>query len=261
MKSQLLFSITAEHRYFSDGICNALLIRPDADCIKLLRKYDLQYRHTDEGKVLVYSVGTQSDKALKDPDALFNFSICATDPAFDTYTRQAPGWPDKIYHFTNNAKAGWVSGSLLQSVSDKRPDQKQDGKLRGLISIYGDDLQGSRFTCSFDAAACIWKYYLLADKPAANQPVNYFVSGADTGFETIAGSSDEVSAALMNAFPDAAVALCVSTGEIRYHEMGVKSIQLLRNNTVVVSHLPNPGLKDNGTRIINVRTRQPDSGG
>ncbi|MBE7170251.1 MAG: hypothetical protein INR73_06660 [Williamsia sp.] len=259
MKPQLLFSVTVQHSYFSNGKCNALSVEPTPDCTRLLRKTGLLYKQTHEADGLVWPADIQDGPVWKDTDTAFDFYICANDPDFAAYTQQPQKWPDEIYFFSNKLPSGDMSDTLYRSsVPNPSVQDRTTGKrLVGLLAIYNRGLAGTRFLLPFDAAGCIWKYYLLMDKPAENPPAAYSISSSVASFQAVAGLPDGVAKSLMDLFPDARVSLYVSASEIQFQEKGVKNVQLMNNDAVLLPHLPNPGLGDNGIKIINMRTWQP----
>ncbi len=254
MNIKPLFSIIIEHQYFSNKNCCDLSIKPTPGCLTLLKKYHLLYRSSGDGSIVILSVDNEVSDLLKSipTNPGFTFFIVMNDPGFVHYTRPPDIKAGEILYYSNSEKGSDSPGELYQS-SIKFSGDEWPGtvKLYGLVTIFNNEFFTDRFIVPFKAAGSIWKYYLVTNTNAGN----LIIDGSKAGitFEKKTEASDNVLKAVTSSFATAGTSVYVSAGEVPFQDKGIKNIRLVNadSNTVLISHLPNPGLKENGIKIIN----------
>jgi hypothetical protein len=256
MKYQKLFDIAFNHAYYNGGQCYDLLIEPANDCTRLLNNYKLIFNNKDRSSVSVYQPVDEKGKGTLQPgdDVSFNFLVFLDTPDFISYTRLPGKQPGEVLLFSNVGVNDQSSVKLLPSTIAKPAVGLSNGRhLFALIRIVYTKPFPGNFVLEFEANEVMWKYYVVMGSNAKKLSVDG--SAAAISFREAKAaktSSDGVYKAIANNFPGATISLYESEIAVPFRQAGRKNIRLINSDkNILIDHLPNPGLKENGIKIIN----------
>ena len=205
MKSYLpLFSVQAEHTFFTGGWCKGLDFRPTPKTAAVFNKADLLMKNAPYGIRIYYNRNnTDAFKLyLSDPDEPLcpAFKVYARDPSFKNYANHRDPGGESVLYFDNEITKRDDNGGLrlheAQYVSDDDFELLNSPRLAEIIDS-GDrivkpefivsirlkeeeimrskdpsDIPFQKYCLTFKARETIWKYYLMG---SLNQMDSYIV--------------------------------------------------------------------------------------
>lgn len=211
---QTLLSISVEHSYNLDGICNCLSFLPTQKTQSLLLNAGLLCKQTTDGIQIIYDKASMEALELYVQDQQeplsFDFKVYSQDPDFRGYTEPGIAVTDSVLYFDNRAVSG--SGkqnlSVAKNVSDKDFKKMDTLELMDVISpkdrlltpefvvrIFASNNKGQLlkqwlepeptvYSIRFDSRQRYWKYYLLGKLVSKNKTNNaFYVVDPDKQFE------------------------------------------------------------------------------
>jgi len=282
-----LFTITCVHQYFGGSQCNDLQIEPTAECNTLLKNYRLMFKQVD---ACIYSILIQQpDSTIKIPflSSALTFYIFITSDEFYNYTKypavNKSFTADVSTTNTTNVKVHsdstlWFTGvnSNVDSssfvVTEKKkpsPFSLQNRKLFGVISI-APPSRFCNYILTLEAIGAKWRYYIIADKSVKNVEVKEKVKDQSAASERIVFKNitntmknNAIYQAVKASFPDAGVFINESNKEILSVRRPGRIVQLWNvtdknRQVLLMDNLPLPSCRDNGQKIIYVRSKNND---
>ena len=257
MKFSRLFNIEIRHEYYDNGLCPDLQVAPTPACAALLSRCKMMFA-ADPSTPGVIAQLNELDKLQSTPpsSAVFEFYLLLRNPDFITYTSPLPNTTNDAFLYTNRDSKSKSSITLLTSSIPKPQPSYVNGKpVFGLIRIVPDAAFPVTYTLGFKAANLKWRYYLIAGNNLANLSIDGTTANIKF-IKTNAGGKpvgDKIYDAISSNYPDAGLSIFETEKEVSLRQVGRKNIQLINtsNSVVLVPHLPNPALKENGIKIIN----------
>lgn len=164
----LLFSITIEHSYYVDGICQDLMYIPSSATQNLMNKYTLYLQKTPEG----FSFYTSTDQQIKDflnylettdSETSFSFDVTSTDPFFTVFTE----YPiNEVGIFSFNSSDTSKEGDV--TILNRKFISSPMATVSFTITIGYDAIIRFResgnnpdYNIKFDARKTQWRYYII----------------------------------------------------------------------------------------------------
>ncbi|GGG31409.1 hypothetical protein GCM10011344_35440 [Dokdonia pacifica] len=164
----LLFSITIEHTYYADGICQDLVYMPSLATQRLMNKYGLLLQKTPLG----FSFYATTDQTIKDfldyltttdNETSFTFDVTSLDPYFTVFTSY-PISKTGIFSFNSSE----VSSEGEVSVLNAKFTPVNTATISFSITIGYDAIIRFResgnnpdYKIKFDAQKTQWRYYII----------------------------------------------------------------------------------------------------
>jgi len=251
-------SLTIRHEYFDQGPAPDISIIPGEQCRKRLKHFGLLAK-TDAWGLTIFKANSPQTgvfATMPSADIAFDFLVFMNDSQFYHYTTLAAKKNDEIYLFTNQNANKKNTATLLSSVvSAAEVSDTIDRPLLGIIRLRLNYRLPATLTLKFLARSLKWSYYIVTGASRAGLVVDGKLSGIlFSKKESAETSADAIVTALTNNYPVAKVSSFESDKAIAFNSQGRKNIQLKNGstNSVIIKHLPNPSLYDNGIQIINL---------
>jgi len=243
-----------QHEYFSGGVDAGLSIRPSDECVQRLKNFGLLVKTSADGLTIFKS---QSADTIPAPvDMAFDFLVFSTDNRFYQYTALADKKNDEVYLFSNQTADNKSTAKLVTSVVPGVSFGANPGQpLLGVIRLLFNSRAPVQLTLNFSARSVKWRYYVVAGPSQANLVVDGTLSGVSFSRKgSVKKMPDSIISALTGNYPVATVSSFESDKAIALNSQGRKNIQLKNelSNMIIIKHLPNPALHDNGVQIINL---------
>lgn len=251
------FRIEIDHQYFLSGGVADLTIVPNEHTLRFLKGQHFICAGTTNGvKVLIPINENGSTKPIFCADDVLIFNIFPTTSTFGLFTDLSDLSKGEIFRFTNE-KLPEATSELVSSIS------VDNGSLNGFritakVEIHPTDalLSGTNlvpYKVIFKARLVPWKYYLVSDKETTDLAVkdlgNQFVfNHVNINDDT----SDQIGMSLRLNYPEANLLLFESDTPLVCSNQVLKNLQLLRDNEVIIKHLPNPDIGDEAIKIIKI---------
>lgn len=257
MNFSRFFNIEIRHEYYDNGLCSDLQAKPTPACAALLSRCKMLFDANPSTPGVIAQLNDKGQLQSPPPaNAVFEFFLLLRNTEFVTYTNPLPKSTSEAFLFTNRDAQSKPLTTLLGSLIPKPQPSYVDGKpVFGMIRITPDPTFPLTYSLGFKAANLKWRYYVIANGNLANLSIDgtsseiKFIKAKFTGKPV----GDMIYDAISNNYPDAGLSIFESEKEVSLRQAGRKNIQLINtsNNVVLVPHLPNPSLKENGVKIIN----------
>ncbi|RLJ79431.1 hypothetical protein [Pedobacter alluvionis] len=251
-------SLAIQHEYFDSGPVPGISISPTEQCKKQLKKFGLLVK-TDTGGLGIFKANSPDTgvyATMPSSEVAFDFLFFIADNQFYHYTALSAKKNDEIYLFSNqNANKKNTTTLVSSVVSATELGDITDGPLLGIIRLRLNFRLPAKLRLMFPAPSLKWNYYVITGPLRASLVVDGKLSGIlFSKKENTESQSDAIVKALTNNYPKAKVASFKSDKVIALSNQGRKNIQLKNEltNSVIIKHLPNPSLHDNGIQIINL---------
>lgn len=271
-----LFSMSITHTYYTGGVCPDFSLEPTPRCRELLKDHRILLKNKTDGLQLLLPVTQGNIPFIGITDVTkFSFYMKLRETAFDSYTDltifPAPD-TNEMYGFNNQSVR---SGELLYEPV-KRPDADlpvNTASVFAIIDIYVDQISAdlgnpSRYTIDFTAKKITWNYYFITNKYHQKDLAVEMDDNTITFSEDKDVNSDSIGRELLETYPDNEIYLFRSDTEVSYQQQGRKNIVLNvyervndPNPDIPIEHLPNPGLYDNGVKVLRVTINESPGGG
>lgn len=260
MRYQEFFRIEIDHQYFMPGEWVELVIVPDQSTHRLLKGQRFIIKEMLNGiRVLVPVNEDDSVVPGLQTDDLFTFKIFPTSNTFHSFTEVPDLAEGEILSFTN-------SGLSEEDTQLASSAANGSGVLHGYpvvanVTIQVSDvlLDGSNvptdpeYKIVFNSKAEKWRYYFVSDPETTDfsiQDINAELIFNSVDIQNITG--DKIVSSLRSNFPDANLFLFESEAPVAFRSQAINKLQLIRNEDVIINHLPNPDIKDINFKIIKV---------
>ncbi|GGH06778.1 hypothetical protein [Mucilaginibacter phyllosphaerae] len=251
MAFEKVISVDVLHNYFDDAAVPGLYFKPTMECERMLRNYRLLLKNNNQ-----FSILRNSDDAIPEfkPNAglSFDFFIYTPDNTFFKYTGLAAKGADELYVYSNQADAAVLSQSVVPKAQFNHASHPN---FLGVLQLYFSFSGARSLQLKFQTKKLKWKYYILSGTTLTEPVVEGSLCGITFKKQTVKQTAaDAVSRKLSVGFPDALISVFESSEEIPLNNAGKKNIRLKNNSDsrIMISHLPNPGLNENGVKIINL---------
>lgn len=258
MRYKEFFQIAIDHQYFPDGLTNLILL-PDENTVKFLERRSFVIRRTAQGLQVLVQVDEDGNMLpTTSPDEVLAFNVFPTCGDFREFTDLPTVGDDKVLLFTNAGLTG-------DTTELKVGETTAGGVFNGFPTIakiqihltevsFGTSDFGPVYQTVFKSKSVKWKYYFVSNPESAGFVVEdrgkrMLFSEIDIGGDT----ADQIATSLKLNFPDAGLIAFESNSPITYSKKAIKNIQLLQNSNVIIKHLPNPDVGDNGIQIIKIK--------
>jgi hypothetical protein len=250
-------TLTIRHEYFNQAYAPGLVLRPSEGCSRLLKKFNMLAK-ANAGGLTIFKASTPAvPNVVNTPsaDIAFDFLIFTADSEFYQYTALGDKKNDEVYLFSNQKTNKNITELAKSIVSAVDPGEHTDKPLLGIIRLRLNYKDAVELTLSFDARSVKWRYYVLASPTRSSLVVDGKLCGvAFSRKESVTTSADAVVEALTTNYPVAKISFFESDKAVAFNNEGRKNIQLKNelSNAVIIKHLPNPPLHNNGIQIINL---------
>lgn len=260
MRYKEFFRIEMDHEYFLPGEWVELVIVPDPSTHSFLKGRRFIVKDMVNG-IRVFIPVDEGDSALPElqADDLFTFHIFPTSNTFYFITDMSGLAEGEVFSFTN---AGLSEGDtqLTSSVANGS-GLRQGFPLVAEVTIQtGNVLLDNehvpttpKYNLVFNSRSVTWKYYFVSE------PETISLSVQDVNAQLVFNqvelqdeSEDTIISSLRSNFPNANLFLFESEAPIAFRSQAIKRLQLLRNESVIINHLPNPDIKNMDFKIIKV---------
>ncbi|WP_281987740.1 hypothetical protein [Aquimarina aggregata] len=257
MKYNEFFQITIDHQYFSDAQMDLVLI-PEEQTLQFLRKQHFVVKHTSKGLKVLIPLDEKENRlpVIKEDDTL-SFNVFPTTSGFDEITDTSMIDNDSILFFTNK---GLKNDSKELVVSGTTANMRKNGfpviaKIKIELSRVNFDLdkEPTLYQVIFKPKTVKWKYYILSGIATTKLEIKDRDAQLTFGkLENLNDIPDKIATALSLNFPNKQLFVFESSKAIHYSDTARKNIQLFQNENMIIKHLPNPDISDNGIQIIKI---------
>ena len=236
-----------------------MVLIPEKQTLKLLRGQHFLEKKTAGGIKVLIPVDQESNALpIINPDDVFAFNVFPTSGIFSEFTDISTVSNDKILRFSNE---GLGTDTLELAVSEAT----KEGMFNGFPAIAKIEIQLSEVSSGLDGLPPVyqavfksksvrWRYYFVSSTGTTNLTIEQRDEQLIFNeLEIQNDTSDKIAASLRLNFPDTQLVVFESSASIAYSNRAIKNIQLLRNGDVVIQHLPNPDVGDDGIQIIKVK--------
>ncbi len=257
MKYKEFFQIAIDHPYFSDDQVD-LVLMPEESTLQFLRKQHFVVKNTAKGLKVLTPVDTEGNKlAVIKPEDALSFNVFPTTGNLDEITDTSMADNGKILFFTNK---GLKNDSEELVVSKTTGDRILNGftaiaKIKIELSKVNFDLDKVPpiYQVVFKPKSVKWKYYILSG--TATTKLEIKDRGEQLIFRELINQDDTpdtITTSLRLNFPDKQLFVFESSIAIDYSKRALKNIQLFQNENMIIKHLSNPDIGDNGIQIIKI---------
>ncbi|WP_130734440.1 hypothetical protein [Flavobacterium sp. J27] len=256
MRYSVCFQIEIVHPYFSDNVSD-LIILPDAETALLLSSRRFIIKKTANG-IMILKVVNESvltDAVLK--DSVFVFTIFPTSHTVREFTDTSMVEMGNMLLFSNEELS---KGDLeLTKLETRQKGYYQNFPALARVEIKGEEiisqLNGSplMYKVIFQSKAIKWKYYFVSQSEATDLTITSreeqlkFIQ-----LEIKEDFSDKIVQSLRLNFKETQIIVFESNHNIPYSKTPIKNINLKQNGLILINHLPNPAVQDNGIQIIQI---------
>ena len=253
------FLIEVSHPYYSKNPPGVALI-PQEKTLNFLRKQHFLLKKTYSGVKVLIPLNEKGVFPIIDKNDVLTFDVFPTSKIFREVTDISSLADDEIFLFSGNSE-----DTAVQELSRTNTKTNGGDVLCGFPVIARIEIQLSKvdkdsigeaptFRASFLNKSIQWKYYFLAnpdDLGFAVEDRNHNLLFNQLALEE--ETSDQIATSLKSIFTDAKLAVFESSTAIELREQPLKNIQLLQSANILIKHLPNPRVNDNGIQIIQIR--------
>ncbi|MEP5340747.1 MAG: hypothetical protein ABJL44_00105 [Algibacter sp.] len=252
MKYKEFFQIAINHQYFSDDRMDLMLI-PEANTLQFLRKQHFIVKNTPKGLKVLIPVDIEGDQLpiIEARDTL-RFNVASTTDNFDDIT----DINKEISFFTNE---GLENNSEELVVSKPTEGDILNGFTIAKVKIklsevnFGSAKVPPEYQLIFKSKSVKWKYYIVSNTETTKLEIKD--RGEQLTFSELKNQDDKpdkIARSLRLNFPDKRLFVFESSTAINYSNKILKNIQLLKNENIIIKHLSNPSISDNGIQIIKI---------
>lgn len=245
------FRIGVVHPYYEDGPVDLVLV-PQKETLKRLKGQRLLLKKTKKGiKVLI----PVNEEGVVIPiiaaNDSFAFDVFPTADDFKEFTRH-PEDERHLLFFTNE---GLEEGEQALKTSEAAGG----GVLNGFpavakVAIKAGEIDpddAPAYQVVFEPKSAKWRYYFIANPGTDDFVIEDRNNGLSFHEVTIESTTtDRVATSLKLNYPDTRLVVFESGTSITHRIGAIKNIQLIQNGNVLIRHLPNPEVREDGIRIL-----------
>lgn len=254
-----IISLRIEQEYYNSGHARNLRFSPSPQTQKLIKQNALRLKYNESGFDLFISKREENEIITLKENILLDFAIYSSDPYFRTHT-SLEEIPSKniLYSNKNNLLK---SADLIPEFIDQT-GMENDMQFIAItqITLNNENINntvGLNYRFRWAGAGHQWRYYYIGRKNFPSPDIIH----DEIQFEKEAVqkdndlyNNDELARDLYNYYPNAQHWVFISQKNVIWKEKSYKDIRLLRDNEIIISHLPNPLQEQNGKHIINALT-------
>ncbi|NEQ36052.1 MAG: hypothetical protein F6K40_07040 [Okeania sp. SIO3I5] len=274
-----LFELSIFHDYYTNDLCPDFILEPTIECRKILSGHRLIVRNKINGIIIIAPVDPENENQPQielAKDLQFTFILKLKNqkivnfterdfqgsiffnlqqkqledglkcPSFSNKNIDTPGIvpliEDKVILYYQDLPADGAEDKIKLSYEDLPGGQI----VWGVIIIDNNDSlpvdfsQSSDYQITFERKEQHWRYYLIT-----NDDKEEFLVKDNEGSISFSSfldvtENDPIYDTLKEQFPSSKKYFSESTEKIPCQEKGIKSIQLLKSQSVWIQHLPNP---------------------
>ncbi|UII31377.1 hypothetical protein LVD17_24085 [Fulvivirga ulvae] len=258
MRYSEFFKIEINHQYFEADEMVEMVMTPDASTLRLLRGQRFLVKPMINGIRILMELDDQGTPRhnLQLGDVL-TFEVYPTSNTFHAFTEAPDFGTGEILKFTN---LGLSKNETTLAVSVAEGAGSYKGfPIAAKVEITIDKAliaanAAQKYAMAFSAKSARWKYYFVSDESTSNLTIEdrsqqLRFKSVDLQNDTV----DKIIMALRSNFPHEKLFLFESETPIAFRRRALKNLQLTRNEDVIISHLPNPDLKDRDFKIIQIK--------
>ncbi|WP_299259808.1 hypothetical protein [uncultured Aquimarina sp.] len=258
MKYQEFFSITIAHNYFS-GIPEDLVLVAENETKTRLNNLGYILKKTTSGIKILTLVAQDSDTFISlGEDDIFTFYVYPTSVRIQEVTDLSEIENGNMLSFSN--QEGQIGSTEMISTQ-----VEQNGVLCGFPALASIVIAGNKINTNSSAPST---NYEILFKAKSVQWKYYFVSNTDDSTITLESRdeqisfnemvvdqnvSDQIITSLQLNFPNTRIRAFESRDSVPYSNQPIKNIKLIKNGDVLMSHLPNPKIQQQGIQIIKIK--------
>ena len=256
MRYSVLFQIEIVHPYFLDATAD-LIILPDAQTAKLLASQRFSIKRTTNG-ILILKVVNEAVLSLPMIAAsVFVFTVFPTSNNVKELTDTSMVESGNMFLFSNEKIS---KGSLALTKSETL----QKGNYQNFPAMARVEIKGKEITSQpnglppiykvpFQSKKIKWKYYFVSNSHRTAIGIEARDSPFDFNELAISeDTSDKIINSLRINFQQDQIVVFESSTAIPYTSKPKKNINLMQNGAVLIKHLPNPTVEDQGIQIIKI---------
>ncbi|NHN24065.1 hypothetical protein FIA58_000110 [Flavobacterium jejuense] len=257
MRYRVFFQIEIVHPYFSTAAAD-LIILPDAQTTLFLSKQRFLIRRTINGIKILRAINENDEKLTAiEVENVFVFNIFPTSENVREFTDTSMVETGKMLLFSNE-------GLSKGNVELMKSKTFQEGKYQNFPAIARVEIKGGEiisqsngsphlYKALFQSRAIKWKYYFVSN----SKTTDLAIATRDqqlkfTQLEIKEDFSDKIVQSLTLNFQDTKIIVFESNIDIPYSKTPIKNINLKQNGLILINHLPNPEVQDNGIQIIKI---------
>jgi len=195
---QPLFTISVDHKYFSDGLWKGLDFVPNPEALKVFKGAGVLLRQTKNGIGVIYDQDKSGALRLYAEDAggslSFSFKVYAKDRTFANYTAPSTHKENAILCFDSRGRDVDAETGKIRLSKDEYVSEEDFEEMDTLVA---EDILGERdrrvppdfvvnifirfegagsfaakdYGIKFNARQSFWKYYLLGNMNRSNPSI------------------------------------------------------------------------------------------
>ena len=256
-----LLTLNISHSYYEDSCCMDFIIEPTPECEKVLKGHRLSIKKSIGGIQVI--AATEGNAPFITPDQFFNLEFLLKledSSSFVNFTTLGTITAGSVYVFSNDGLT--AAGSKELAVGERARTDLPDPSDKSVFGViqFVDNASLSKtltssttYTLTFVPKTVYWQYYVIAKAGVTDILVEDALSEitfTKTDLNANPDDTDRMAQMLALQFPDEQRYLFKTTAELTYSETGRKNIQLKKNGYVLIPHMANPSIDDDGKKII-----------
>ncbi|MCK8521009.1 hypothetical protein M0D21_05495 [Aquimarina sp. D1M17] len=258
MQYRNFFDIEIIHPCLSE-IAKDIVLVPKNETRKHLNALGFIFKKTEKGiRVLApISKGNESILPLNEDD---NFTFYVYPTSYDT---------QEITDFSEIDEGNMISFSNQDSRENIKElivgQAIQEGVFNGYSALANIVIKANlidtsspnafvKFKAIFGAKSVKWKYYFVSNTKETD--INLESRDNQISFNEIVvgeNTTDQIINSIQLNFPDTQIKVFESKDLVPYSSVPIKNIKLLQDGDVLISHLPNPRIEQQGVQIIKIK--------
>ncbi len=239
-----LFQLQIIHEYSPDIIENISLI-PTIETKSTIKKQQFLLKKTSRGiSILVPKSNTKTEEIL-------NFYVFPKSNEIIEVTKIEEAEDNTMMLFTNKT-IGLEVNELTSQIVKKEEAVcvfQALAKITINTSKINTDVAVPAYQIPFKSKAIKWKYYFITN--TNDKSLEITTRNEQLNFDEL-NFDDEKATALKFNFPGAKIKIFESRGLIPITKKPLKDISLLQDKGILINHLPNPKISDQGIQILKL---------
>ncbi|MBW1297059.1 hypothetical protein [Aquimarina litoralis] len=255
MKYREFFQVEMIHPYFS-GMPKDLVLIPDNDTKNLLINLGYILKKEADGIKVLAPIHPENNTfpALDEKD-VFTFYIYPKSADIQEITDFSGIENGSIISFTNLDQDG---SELITTQIEKKETFQGFSAIANIVitgnKIKTNSVEPIKFQARFKAKSIKWKYYFVSNTEDAT--ISLESRDDQITFTEITldeSTADQIINSIRLNFPNSPIKLFESKGLVPYSSTPIKNIKLLQDGDILINHLPNPRLEQQGIQIIKIK--------
>ena len=250
------FRIEIEHGYYSNNRNSELRIVPTLDSEQMLQRRQLIMKYTgNDIRILIPVDGSGNVKHTL--DQTLTFEVFPGTEHFREITDTDGLSAEEFLHFSNTGLE--AAETALHATPAQEAGPRPGLKMVARIGIEPTPTliaasESISYRVVFQARSEKWRYYFVSDQETTSLSIvdleeRLTFNQVDLSIP----NADQIGTALQTRFPEARLFLFESASPIVGKDEALRNLQLIRDDHVIVKHLPNPDIGDAATKIIKIQ--------